>query len=112
MTDQNQLLREALQKIADIQNEMYGGDWDEIEKARQIAIQALAQPAEGGEPEGWQFRVLSPGSITVQNESGYTCTLWKSGHGGVESLAYQMADMLRKITAAMSTKAGVRDGDT
>lgn len=45
MTDQNQLLREALQQIADIQNEMYGGDWDEIEKARHIARAALAQPA-------------------------------------------------------------------
>lgn len=60
----------------------------------------------GGLPEGWQFRVLSPGSITVQTESGYSCTLWKSGHGGVEALAYQMADMLRKsLTAAPQAPA-------
>jgi len=71
------------------------------------ALLDAAQPISmrGGVPEGWQFRVLSPGSITVQTESGYTCTLWKSGHGGVEALAYQMADMLRNLTAAPQAPA-------
>lgn len=34
-------LREALQQIAGIENKMVGGDWDEIEEARQIALQVL-----------------------------------------------------------------------
>jgi hypothetical protein len=34
-------LRDALQRIANIGNEMFGGDWDEIEEARQIALDAL-----------------------------------------------------------------------
>lgn len=72
----------------------------------QAALTHPQEPARvGGVPEGWQFRVLSPGSITVQTESGYACTLWKSGHGGVEALAYQMADMLRNITAAPQAPA-------
>jgi hypothetical protein len=34
-------LEEALRQIVAIEDEMYGGDWDEIEKARSIARAAL-----------------------------------------------------------------------
>ena len=34
-------LVEALREIAAIEDEMYGGDWDEIEAARKIATAAL-----------------------------------------------------------------------
>lgn len=40
---ENNQLRAALQRIADIQNKDYGGDWDEIEEAREIALSALSQ---------------------------------------------------------------------
>lgn len=36
-------LLEALQKISAIDNLMHGGDWDEIEQARDIARAALAK---------------------------------------------------------------------
>jgi hypothetical protein len=38
-------LLEALQKIAAIENKMVGGDWDEIEEARTIALDAIEQAA-------------------------------------------------------------------
>lgn len=79
---------------------------DQLRTYAQQYAQWQSTRLRGGVPEGWQFRVLSPGSITVQTESGYSCTLWKSGHGGVEALAYQMADMLRKsLTAAPQAPA-------
>lgn len=31
----------ALERIAAIENQDFGGDWDEIEQARQIAVKAL-----------------------------------------------------------------------
>lgn len=34
-------LRSGLLRIASIENKMVGGDWDEIEEARQIAAQEL-----------------------------------------------------------------------
>lgn len=34
-------LKQALQEIADIQDQPYGGDWEEIEHARNIANAAL-----------------------------------------------------------------------
>ena len=34
-------LKNALTEISLIENEMFGGDWDEIEKARNIAKQAI-----------------------------------------------------------------------
>ena len=36
-------LEEALREIAAIENEMVGGDWDEIEQARVIAIATLRE---------------------------------------------------------------------
>ena len=39
------LLREALTKIAAIEDQMYGADWEEIEEAREIANAALAAPS-------------------------------------------------------------------
>ena len=36
-------LREALEKILAIENKTEGGDWDEIEEAREIARAALAE---------------------------------------------------------------------
>jgi hypothetical protein len=36
-------LAAALEKIAAIKNERFGGDWDEIEAARLIAITVLAK---------------------------------------------------------------------
>lgn len=33
---------EALTKIAAIENQMYGPDWEEIDEAREIAVKALA----------------------------------------------------------------------
>ena len=42
---ENARLREALEKMLKIKHNMYGGDWDEIEKAQEIALKAL----EGGE---------------------------------------------------------------
>lgn len=40
--------RKALEEIAAIQDREFGGDWDEIEQARQIALAALSSK----EPEG------------------------------------------------------------
>lgn len=45
--DENKRLREALEKINAIKNKMEGGDWDEIEEARDIAKSAL--DGNGGE---------------------------------------------------------------
>ena len=39
----NAALREALRKIADIEDQMYGPDWDEIEQARGISLAALGE---------------------------------------------------------------------
>lgn len=44
MTTNTEAMRAALQRIAEIQNQDYGGDWEEIEEARSIARAALAQP--------------------------------------------------------------------
>lgn len=35
-------LHTALKRIAAIEDNMFGGDWDEIEEARNIAVDALA----------------------------------------------------------------------
>ena len=35
-------LHAALKRIAAIEDKMFGGDWDEIEEARNIAVDALA----------------------------------------------------------------------
>ena len=35
-------LHTALKRIAAIEDKMFGGDWDEIEEARNIAVDALA----------------------------------------------------------------------
>ena len=43
LAERNAELVEALRKIAAIEDEMYGGDWEEIEKARGIADAALAK---------------------------------------------------------------------
>ena len=41
------VFRKALEQISAIKNEEYGGDWDEIERAREIANAALStQPKE------------------------------------------------------------------
>jgi hypothetical protein len=36
-------LRSALKEISDIEDEMYGPDWEEIQKARNIATAALGE---------------------------------------------------------------------
>ena len=41
---QNHRYREALQKIAAIEDRYNCGDWDEIEEAREIANEALGDP--------------------------------------------------------------------
>ena len=41
--DEIERLRCALAHITNIKNEMYGGDWDEIEHARTIARAALEE---------------------------------------------------------------------
>jgi hypothetical protein len=48
-------LRDALQKIAAIEDEMFGGDWDEIERARAIARAALEGQncAPAAQPNYW-----------------------------------------------------------
>ncbi len=111
MTITEQLLREALKELLDECEQGIATSPLTRSQARAALTAPAAEVPEqytrlrGGVPEGLKSRVLSPGSITVTTESGYTCTLWKSGHGGVESLAYQMADMLRKsLTAAHPTK--------
>jgi hypothetical protein len=43
LVDLNAELLEALRKIAAIKNQMYGGDWEEIEEAREIANSAIAK---------------------------------------------------------------------
>lgn len=40
--EENKLLRAALERIAAIEDEMFGADWAEIEEARTIATDALA----------------------------------------------------------------------
>ena len=42
-------MKSALRKIAAIENKMVGGDWDEIEEARQIANVAIAAKGEPNE---------------------------------------------------------------
>ena len=41
-------LREALSLIAGIENQEFGGDWDEIEEARTIATRALTESKDNG----------------------------------------------------------------
>jgi len=43
IADERDELRDALEKIANIEDKMYGGDWDEIEFAREIARSILAK---------------------------------------------------------------------
>ena len=43
LQEANEALRVALKNIANIEDKMYGGDWDEINEARDIANAALAQ---------------------------------------------------------------------
>lgn len=49
-------------------------------------------------PAGWNFSDNGNGSITVERR-GYSCTLWKAGQGGIETLAYEMASMLAAFPA-------------
>jgi hypothetical protein len=42
LTKQRDELVAALEKIAAIEDKLFGGDWDEIEEAREFANQALA----------------------------------------------------------------------
>jgi hypothetical protein len=42
---ETQILRDALRRIVAIEDKMVGGDWEEIEEARQIARDALARSA-------------------------------------------------------------------
>lgn len=42
-------LVEALEQIRAIEDELYGGDWDEIEKARNIANESLDAHSKGGD---------------------------------------------------------------
>lgn len=59
-------LAEALRKIAAIENEQYGGDWDEIEAARLIAITALAaHEAQKAEPAVERFGPTEPDNSMV-----------------------------------------------
>jgi hypothetical protein len=44
-------LKAALRKIAAIENEQFGHDWEEIDKARDIANAALANTASSGDGE-------------------------------------------------------------
>lgn len=39
--DENDRLRSVLKEITEIEDELYGDDWEEIEKAREIAKSAL-----------------------------------------------------------------------
>lgn len=39
--EENDRLRSALKEITEIEDELYGDDWEEIEKAREIAKSAL-----------------------------------------------------------------------
>ena len=41
--ESKQILLMALYRISKIEDELYGGDWDEIEEARQIAKDALKE---------------------------------------------------------------------
>ncbi|KVU10698.1 hypothetical protein WK62_05400 [Burkholderia ubonensis] len=41
--DRLEAAEKALSQIAEIEDKMFGGDWDEIEEARRIANAALAQ---------------------------------------------------------------------
>lgn len=41
---ENAKLRESLQRIAEIPNEEFGADWQEIDAAREIAREALKPP--------------------------------------------------------------------
>lgn len=43
---ENQRLRQALKQIIEIEFEQYGGDWDEIEQAQEIAKSALEYSGE------------------------------------------------------------------
>ena len=40
---ENEKLREALKRISQIEDKMYGGDWDEIIEARAVARAALGE---------------------------------------------------------------------
>jgi hypothetical protein len=46
LVEANKKLVEALKAVAAIEDKMYGGDWDEIEEARNIACAALKELGE------------------------------------------------------------------
>lgn len=72
-------LRDALQRIANIENDMYGGDWDEIEEARQIAEDALGGKVSTVPPGRWihvsnglpKDSDTFEGRVAAIDESGY-----------------------------------------
>lgn len=53
------------------------------------AVKASAIPA------GWSITDNLDGSITVDRR-GYQCRFWKSGHGGGDAIAYELAHALLK----------------
>lgn len=65
---------------------------------------AQAQPVEAEQvtavkpspiPVGWSITDNLDGSITVERR-GYQCRFWKSGHGGGDAIAYELAHALLK----------------
>ena len=83
--------------------------WTDCAATDEGAIALYERPAAPAVPQGWRFE-KDYGSITVFTPSGGSCVLWECGHGGVETLAYQMACMLAATSAAPSQEPDVPQG--
>ena len=53
--------------------------------------------------DGWMIDNFEDGSINVKTPDGYACRLFKSGGGGVESLAYRLAILALRPQAVPMT---------
>lgn len=81
-------MRGALERIACIQNQMFGMDWEEIEDAREIARAALSEAKAGGwvavQNKPVAYRVDWPVEAGAGMRRFYGADEWDSARGTVE----------------------------
>lgn len=84
--EQIKVLRDALERIARIENKLTGCDWDEIEEARKVAHEALALTAPDAEgSDGWRsmdqaYRDGRPCWLLLQGRKAVKLSCWNGAH--------------------------------
>lgn len=79
--------RNALERIASIEDLIFGGDWKEIEEARNIAIEALGGELPKVPPGRWipardrlpEDHEMLDGRVAAVDEQGYAVTALRVG---------------------------------